>query len=368
MLSEKSAFRQFNLSVFLHFIGRGLYAIFVPIILLKNNYPLEIVLALILCSSFVTVLTSYLSERVFRHKRAILFNILAVMTEIFLIILLSYNYISIYIFLGIITCEGLYYGFYYISYRSIINHYTSHKKIGKNLGNINIALTVAGIITPVVGALLLDINTIYLIIIIAVFLALSIVPLIQLTDADINGQDLPVIPLKTAGKELLEFSILSGIEIIVFNLWAIYAFINNISLVMIGTIAVAGSVANIFITEELKERLNKARTRRNIKILVAFIIMAASVYRYILPGHILATNIVFGAAFLLMQLSIDVSLLNKLKGYQTYRSSAIISVVAFMSRAVMVILAFVLGLKYIILAPIVLCLGYVLLIRKELNR
>ncbi|MDP2684780.1 MAG: MFS transporter [bacterium] len=358
MLSEKSALRKFNLSVFIHFIGRFMYAIFVPIILLKNGYSLNLVLAYLLLSSLVTTISSYISQKTFQHHRVIFFNYLAIIAEIFLLLMFSFSHYTALIFTGILVFEGLYYGFYYISYLSIINHYSKHNHTGINIGNVTSALTLAGMIAPLIGALLLGYGTIYLIITSAFFLFISILPLFKINKDDINGFDRPKIKIKEIKKELFAYIIMSSVELVIFTMWSIYAYIDGLSLLQISSIAIAASFANLVVTQKVKTRLMQKGVRHKIKYLSIILIIILSLYRFYLPEHILITNFLFGIVFLLFYMNTETELFTKLQKTQTYHSSAIANMTCFMSRAVVALITLIIGIKYIILLPIPLVIIY----------
>lgn len=274
----------------------------------------------------------------------------------------SFKFFSLPIFFLICIFEGLYFGFYYISYFSIINHYTSQKRTGKNIGNATIALNIASLIAPVIGASLLDTNPIYLISIAVLFLFLSLIPLFSLTSVDINGANLPTMQLRNVGIELFEFGILAAIEIIGFVLWAAYAFIIGISLSMISTIVVMSGLAHILIAQKIKSLINDNSIRKNFKLISIFFICILSLHRFFYPEQIFFSNFLFGVAYLIFSLSVETELFLKIKGYKTYHSSAWINIVAFAARIIVILLVLLVGLKNIMLAPIFFSALYLLVV------
>ncbi|OGH82250.1 MAG: hypothetical protein A2469_01660 [Candidatus Magasanikbacteria bacterium RIFOXYC2_FULL_40_16] len=368
MLSEKSALKKFDISVFLHFVGREMYSVFVPIIMLKNGYSLNLVFSYILLSSIVTIICSYIAQKTFHHHRVIFFNYLAIIAEIILLLLLNYSKITGAVFAGILIFEGAYYGFYYISYFSIINHYSKKKHTGKNVANAANALNLAGIIPPLIGAFVLGYSTVFLIAISIFFLSISIIPLLKINKDDINGFNLPKIKFKEIKRELFNYSILSALEVIIFTFWAIYAYESGWPLIDIGLIAVASSFANVIITEKIKNRLMEKDLRQKIKYISAILIIVLSIYRFCLPGHIIITNFLFGIVYLLFYLNIETELFIKLENKQTYSSSYLTLVSCFISRFFMVAILFFIGLKYVILLPIPLMLIYFFSIKRETKK
>ena len=358
MLSHKNAFRRFQLSIFLHFIGRGLYSIFVPIILLQNGYSLTQTLLFLLLSAWVTIITSLWAVKALQKQRVILFNVIGVLAEITLLVLLTRPEYSLFAFAGILTFEALYFTFYYLAYYSIFNHFNDAQKTSANLGNTQIAIHLSSLVVPLIGALLLGKSTGWLVLVTAVFLLASLFPILQLSAMDINGERRQKIRLWTTRKEILEYAILSGIEIVIFTLWAIYAFRLGFSLVVISSIPIAEAVVKILITQNIKNRLQHVRQRETIKRLAFVSLILASLYRYFLPGHILVSNLLFGFLYMILHLTIETGLFQKLKGGQTYQASAFVSVVAFASRSIVILLTLVVGLKYALLLPIPLALGY----------
>lgn len=358
MLTNHHAMRHFQLSIFLHFIGRGLYSVFVPIIMLQNGYSLRLVLIFLLLSAVVTIATSTAAVRYWSERRVIFFHLLGILAEIALLILLSTREYSLPIFVGLLTFEALYFTFYYLAYFSILSHFNTKEKTGTNVGNTQIAVHLAGIAVPLLGALLLNQSVLALSVVAVVFLSASLIPIFRLSRVDINGERQPKIQWHKVKKEALEYMILSAIEIVVFTLWAIHLYLSGFTLIDVATIPVAEALVRVNITQNLKAKIQALRYREKIKQLALLFIILTSLYRFALPHHVLATNLLFGLFYMLLNLTIETDVFEKLKGYRAYHAAAALSIIAFAARSVVVVLALFIGLQYTLLLPIPLALIY----------
>ena len=278
MLNKNSDLNYFNLSIFFHFIGRLMYRIFVPIVLLKN---LDNIFQYLIGYCIITILVLILSLKFFSNKKVIVFNVLAILSEIFLILLFLPDKISFYLLILIILFEGIYYSLYYISYYSIITHLTTIQKTWSNLWNIEIISKFAWIITPIFWALILDISKPLFFMTALAFLLLSILPLISITKCDINGEHLPKISIKKIWRELISSTIVYGIEFSIFVLWSIYIYINWAPLLYIGFIPAIWYLVDILLIFLIKKRLSNLSIRIYIKYIGIIWIILLSIYRYI---------------------------------------------------------------------------------------
>lgn len=357
-MNEIVAFRYFNFSVFLHFIGRMLYRTFVPIVLLKSGFSINEVLMYTLCFALIAVISSYISVNIMKKKNIILINIFAILSEIILLFLLFPNKIPYYYFLLIIFFEGLYYGFYYMSYQPIITHYSSKKNIGKNIGNLGIIGNLSNLIAPIIGGLILTFNKIYFIIISITFLILSIFPLIKIVKTDINGHNLPIIKIKKIKLELFNVMITSVFEVTIFFIWAILIYVEGASILQISYIPAAVAFSNIFVTQLIKNKLINFKFRNWIKIIGILGIAVVSIYRYYFMDNILLTNILMGFFFMIYSYGVNHELISKLKGYQTYYSARLQQITSFGPWIFIILLTLIIGLNNIILLPIFFAILY----------
>lgn len=360
-MDESKAFRNLNISVFLHFLGRQAYSIFVPVILLQNGYSLNLVLGFLILSSGVTIVSSYLGQRIMAGRNAIYFNILAVLSEIFLLILLIGNQVSRIVFVLMVLFEGFYYAFYYLSYFAITLHYTSKKMTGNNLGNLTITIAIASIVGPLLGSYILSGSKVKLIITAIGALFLSLVPLLRIVNTDIDSISSGKIGIKEIGSNILNYGITASFEVVVFVLWGIYAYINDFTLVSIGLIVVATSLARIGVSLFLKKKLFNKKFRDLAMLICVSGIGVTSVYRYLIPENIILTNFAMSLFYVGFQLAVQTSILNRLKGNRTYFSSMILQATTFSVRIPIYILALLIGLKSIILLPVITGLIYILL-------
>ncbi len=359
-MNQDLAFKYFNLSVFLHFIGRLLYRTFVPILLLKSGFSMNQVLLYTLGYVIIIILTSISCVKFLSKKNVIFFNILGIISELFLLFLLLPEKISILILFGVILFEGFYYGFYYLSYNSIFNFYNSSKKTSNNLGNLQIAMGIASGIAPLIGAILLGINEFWFYAVSILFLLISIIPLMRIVNEDINGKSQEKVKIKSIRKELFNISLLGSFEVSIFILWALYVYVEGYSLLLIGFIPATQTFTNVILTYTIKKRLADIKLRNTIKYLSIVGIIIFSIYRYYLPNYIIFTNIILGLLFTAFSLGVNSDIYEKVKGYQTYYSSMLIDVSSFSGWVIIVSLTFIIGLKNIILAPILIGIIYLI--------
>ncbi len=354
MVKEIIAFKYFNFSVFLHFIGRLLYKTFIPIILLTNGYSIEEIFVYLIACSFITIIFLIFSVKTLAKQNVLFFYILAIISEIILIFLLIPGKVDYLIFILIILTESLYYSYYYISYYSIIAHYTSKKQISNNLGNLRIFSKLANIFAPILGAILLIINKQLFIIVAILFLLFSIIPLFKIIKTDINGLDLPKVRLQDIKYELFSCGIRSGIEFVVFTLWAIYIFVAGFSLIYVGLVPAIGALAVILLLYTIKKRLATIRFRTLTKLIAIVGIIIISIYRFYFPEQIIFTNFMISLCFTAFSLSINADYFEKIKNHQTYYSAVLLQSICFSSWVILGLIAFFIGLKYSILLPIIL--------------
>lgn len=358
MLTNAHALHRFNLSIFLHFIGRGLYATFVPIIMLKAGYSLRLVLVFLLASALITIASSWLSLRAYRGKQLLFFYLFGIVCEIALLLLLASTNKSLPIFSGIIAFEALYYTFYYLAYYAILSQYNIKQKTSATIGNTQIAIHLSGLLSPLIGALLLGQSALALGAVAALFLGVSVIPIAGLAHLDGTGKEKSAPRIGVIQREVVEYIMLSAIEVVVFTFWAITVHLSGFSLLAVASIPVADALVRIAITQKMKIKIKNLKFRERSKVLSLIAIALLSLYRYLWPAHVLATNLLFGLFFMMLHLTIETDLFKKLKDYQPYQSAAYVSIIAFAARSIAVIAALVIGLRVSILLPIPIALGY----------
>lgn len=367
MVGERSAFRSLNLSVFLHFLGRQLYSVFVPVMMLRNGFSLDMVLLFLVLSSVVTIFSSWVGQRYLRGRNVLVFNVVAVLSEISLLVLLSFGGFSGLIFTGIFLFEGFYYAFYYLSYWSITTHYTSKENTGDNLGNLTITVALASIIGPLLGSTILDGSQLMLNSLAAIVLLLSLLPILKVSKPEVRDIKSGKIKVRDIVEEIAVYSIAASFEVILFVLWSIYAYINNYSLLNVGFIFSAIAVARIIISTLIKSKLNEKSFRKKVMTASTLGIMATSIYRYYLPEHIILTNLLMATFYVVFQLGAQTKIINQFKGSQTYYSSMLLQINTFTTRIIVYILALTIGLKNIILFPLIAGIIYLMLNLRNFN-
>lgn len=360
MVSESVAFRNLNVSVFLHFLARQVYSIFVPVVMLQNGYSLPIVLLFLVLSSLVTIFSSYNGQKYMTQRNVIYFNYFAVASEIALLVLLIFSGFSALVFTGIFLFEGFYYAFYYLSYWSITTYYTSKEETGNNLGNLTISVALASIIGPLLGAYILEGSKYLLSGFAASLLFLSLIPLFKISNLKVEQKASGKVNFGEIKNQIFNYIIMSSFEVVIFVLWGIYAFINDFGLLNIGLIVSSVSVARIILSQIIKDRLSNDDFRKKVMAVSALGLMAASIYRYYMPEQILFTNLLMAAFYVGFQLGTQTGIINSVKGKRTYYSSMILQTTTFVTRIFVYLLAFLLGLKTIILLPIVAGTAYIL--------
>lgn len=351
-MDEIRAFRNLNISVFLHFLGRQAYSIFVPVILLKNGYSLALVIAFLVLSSGVTIISSYLGQKIMSGKNVIFFNLLAVGAEISLLLLLLKSGSSLKVFIPMLIFEGLYYAFYYLSYFALTTHYTSRQETGNNLGNLTISVALASIVGPLIGSYVLSDSKIYLIATAISALILSLLPILRISKPDVEDLKSGKPQIGSIKIEIFNYGILACFEVVIFVLWGVYAYISEFTLLNIGLIAVATSLARIVVSSSIKSKLKNKSFRRKVMTLSVLGLAATSIYRFHNPSHIVLTNFMMSFFYVGYQLGTQTAIITQLKGNRTYYSSMLLQVITFSMRIPIYLLVFLVGLKSIILLPV----------------
>ncbi len=367
MGEETKALKRFDISVFLHFIGRVLYMTFIPIVLLKNGYSLNQVFIYLIGFSAITVIFLVISAKLFSKRSVMTFYILAIVAEIFLVILLIPKNISYIVLSLIILLQAAYYSYYYISYNSIIAHYNSRKRTSDNIGNLQIASSLSNIIAPLVGAVLLSINKSLFIVSAIVFLIASIIPIIKIVNTDINGSKLKVIRARKIKYELFSCGIMSSLEFIVFLLWSIFVYISGFPLIYVGLIPSIEALVQIVLLKTIKKRLVSQKFRTVAKIVSVAGIAFFSVYRFVFPQQMILTNFSIALFFTAFSLSVNSDYFEKIKNYQAYHSSILLEAIEFSACVLMGVIAWILGLKFVILVPVILVLFWMALSAKRIS-
>jgi len=121
-------------------------------------------------------------------------------------------------------------------------------------------------------------------------------------------------------------------------------------------------MANVMFTRIIKNRLENKKFRSYLKIISVIGLAVFSLYRYYSPTHIIITNFIIAMVYLAFQLSVSTSVFEKIKGYQAYYSTMILSVTTFSTRMVIIGIVFAIGLKNTILLPIALAPVYLLIL------
>lgn len=361
MIEEAKAFRYLNLSVFLQFLGRQIYNIFLPVLMIQNGYGLNWVLLFLILSSAVTILSSYIGQHLMQGKNVLYFNLASVISQLILLTLLNFSGFSKIIFTAIFLLEGFYYSFYYLYYWSTTTYYTSEQTTGRNLGNLTITVALASIIGPLLGSVVLEGSQILLTGIAGTSLILSLIPLLKISTPKVENKESSKIDWKDIKKELIDYSIMSSFGVSVFVLWGIFAYLNDFRLIEIGAIVVATSVARILISSTIKNRLTDRNTRQKIMQISALGIITTSIYRYFSPEQILITNTVMSLFFVGFQLGAQTSIINSLKGGKTYYSSMLLQTNTFITRIIIYAITFFIGLKTTILLPVITGLLYLIM-------
>lgn len=352
MLKEQEAFRYLNFSVFLQFLGRQFYSIFLPVMMIKNGYGLNWVLLFLVLSSLVTILSSYLGQRIMQGKNVLVFNLLSVGSQLGLLTLLNFSGFSRPVFIAIFVLEGFYYSFYYLYYWSTTTYYTSKTTTGRNLGNLTITVALASAIGPLLGSFVLEGSQTLLTVFAGTFLVLSIIPLFKISTPEVENSQAVKINWREITGRLVDYSIMSSFEVSVFVLWGIYAYLNDFALIEIGGIVVATSLARILVSAAIKEKLSDRSLRLKVMQFSAMGVIGTSVYRYILPEHILYTNILMSLFYVGFQLGAQTGIINSFKGGKTYYSSMILQADTFATRILIYGVVFFVGLKTSILLPV----------------
>jgi len=248
--------------------------------------------------------------------------------------------------------QGAYYSYYYISYNSIVAHYTSRKRTSNNLGNLGIAIGLSNIVAPIVGAVLLSINKYIFIVAAMAFLLTSIIPLIRMTKTDIDGSSLKKVSLKKISYELFSCSSMNGIGFVTFLLWTIFIYLSGFSLIYVGLVPAIEAFVQIILLKTIKKKLFSLRFRMFTEVISVMGIAAVSVYRFFIPSQVLLTNFLMALFFVTFYLGVNSDFFEKVRNYRAYHSSILLETAEFIPWILISIVAFVIGLKYSILIPV----------------
>lgn len=358
--SESRAFRNLNISVFFHFVGRQAYSIFVPVILFQNGFSLSLVIAFLVLSSTVTILTSYLGQKALSSQNVLYFNVLAVLAEVGLLAMLLNSGKSLPILALIILFEGLYYAFYYIYYFAVTTHYTSEENTGDNLGNLTISVALAAITAPLLGSYVLGDSKTTLVALSITALLISLIPLVNISSPRVEGKKHENIHLSEIKRELFNYGIMSSFEVVIFTLWGVFAYLSDLSLLSIGSIVVASSISRITISYAIKDTLSSDQFRKAALLVSLLGLSATSLYRYWVPEDIFYTNFLMAAFYVVFQLGTQTEIINQVKGSRTYYSSMLLQVTTFSVRIPVYLAVLAIGLHNIILLPIGISIIYLI--------
>lgn len=338
-----------------------MYGIFLPIILLQNGYSLDVVLLFLILSSIVTIATSWFGQRLLNRKNVIYFTVVGILAEVgLLLLLLVQAEQSLFILLLIVTFEGLYFAFYYLSYYAITVHYTSKETTGRNIGNLTISIGLASIIAPLIGSHILGDSQSTLIIISIIILLTSLIPLNRIATPEVEERSKEDIQIFEIKLHVFNYSISSIFEVTVFTLWSIFAYVNDFTLLSIGSIIAATAGTRIIISYLIKDHLSNVPLRKFLMSIAVIGIAATSVYRFYIPSDIFITNMLMSLFYVIFQISVQTEIINSFKGNRTYYSSALLQMTTFTTRIPIYIIAIIIGLHNIILLPVLATIAYLL--------
>ncbi len=158
--------------------------------------------------------------------------------------------------------------------------------------------------------------------------------------------------------KVLNYSIVSWFEMIISVLWIIYVYLEWFSLYIVSLVPISIAIANLVLSYLLKSKLNIEKIRKLVLVIAAFGMLIFSIYRFFYPEQIVFTNIVLSTFFMAFSMWVKVEFINAIKWYQNYFSSKIHSMTTFITRSIIILITFVIWLKYTILLPIVLVIFF----------
>jgi MFS family permease len=348
-------------------IAFSLFGIFVPIYFLNLGYSLKSVFVYFLILQtflFVSLLASYFLSRKFGYKFSIIAN--APLTIIFILCLqfLSSSNISIY-FIAIIA--GVKSGFYYIPMHSFFSTFSKKNKKGTQLSNYTAFGQVAGLLGPLVGAVIATLFGFkYLFMIVLVFILISIIPLLFIK----NFKPKNKIKIKgftkfTRNHKMFFFgTILDNIEGEIEGvIWPIFTFIILKSLISIGWIAflisLGATIFTLFIGRYYDKK-NKYTLFRVGGILFSIVWVARAFYNE--PFFIFASSLIAGFLTLMVSIPFESIFYEKaakdkdqnsfilFREIPTYIGRALIWIIAIIFVANFKLLFIIAGLSYLILS------------------
>lgn len=364
MNHKTEVLKYFDYSVFLHFLGRGLYSVFVPILLLKNGYPLTAVFLFLLFSAVVTILSNITGVKFLKLQKIFYFNFLSSLAELGLIMLLLVNSFHYAVFVLLFLLDGFYYAFYYLSYRGIIISHTSGQNSFKNTINVSMAVEWAGLITPILGAILLSLGKPYLLFAGALLILISLVPIYKVLHHEIEIRKNSFPSISALKYPLLYYGLVGSVQTVLFTLWGIFIYLSNYSLFYVSLIPASTSVLSLILLKTLKEKTGSPALSKNLILTGLLLVALVSVWRFLSPSYILFSNILASLAFLFLRVPVEAKLYDQLKDHDLYYSSALMEIVPFTAVILTLIVVMFLGLKYALLLPIFYLPIYILMHKK----
>ena len=351
-MNEATVFRHFDYSVFLHFIGRYLYSVFVPILLIKSGYSVSQAILFLALIWITTAAASTLS--LFLPRQRILYvNILAIVAELGVLSLLSVHGTNIGFFSLLIVLEGFYYGFYYMSYRAILISRSSEKGVLANTANVHIADSVSALFVPAIGAALLYAGKLYLLATAALFTAISVVPLLRITKSEMEIRSQGLRLSRSALYPLIFWGLLAMIQMCAFMLWSLVSYIQDYSLYFISIIPISSALVSIAFLSLLKRALHSRRVEITVIITGSALLFITTLWRLYAPDfYLVFSNLVAALGLLLLMTPAEVRLYGLLRESDKFQSAALMQIVAALFMLIAAGITWIFGLSFSVLLPL----------------
>jgi len=176
-------FWDFELSVWLHMVGRSLISIFIPVLIIKSGFPLWAVLFYYILMNLFDVPLNFVARRFILSYGARLAIILATLAGI--IYFINFGWLSgggYAVIIVLAFLDAVYDAFYWVGHLYLFFESSQEpEQAGQNTGTLESVRSLAGMLGPGIGAIILLFgNQGPLLAASSIFFALSILPLLRL--------------------------------------------------------------------------------------------------------------------------------------------------------------------------------------------
>lgn len=255
--SRTKNFWLFEASVWLHLFSASFISVFIPVLLYEDGFGISTILLFYFLLHFINIPSNFLAGKI--TGRIGSRNSVVIATIFYLLFFLSFTTletetVGTLILMAILA--ALYDGFYYVaSLNMFMESSKNPENSGKNTGILNIIISLAYLLGPFAGSLILLLtkNEDYVLYAAAFFLFLSILPLFKMKSGPKN-KEVKIMPIKEFFRSdrerknhfaLMFYKVGEGTEYILFPL---YLFLIIGTLESVAVLAVLVPIFSFFFT------------------------------------------------------------------------------------------------------------------------